>query len=151
MAARGATVDAHDLHPQRMRDLPVRAARAGVAVRIVESALVSGLYDLVLADVPCSGSGSWRRDPAGKWALTAEKLTVTLAVQAQILEDCQALVKPGGVIAYATCSLLTEENETQVETFLARHPGWHLRKQQRFSPLQGGDGFFVALLTQASR
>ena len=57
--------------------------------------------------------------------------------------------RPGGAIAYATCSLLVEENEAQVQTFLARHPRWHLRQQRRFSPLQGGDGFFVALLTQA--
>ncbi|MBC7738036.1 MAG: RsmB/NOP family class I SAM-dependent RNA methyltransferase [Candidatus Saccharibacteria bacterium] len=149
MAALGATVDAHDIHPQRMRDLPARAARAGVTVRVVDGDLASGHYDLILADVPCSGSGSWRRDPAGKWALTPEKLAATLAVQAQILEDCHALVRPGGAIAYATCSLLTEENEAQVQTFLARHPRWHLRQQRRFSPLQGGDGFFVALLTQA--
>ncbi len=155
MAALGAKVDAHDIHPQRMRDLPARAARAGVTVRVVagdkaEGYGKSGYYDMILMDAPCSGSGSWRRDPAGKWALTADRLVATLAVQAGILDQCQALVKPGGVLAYATCSLLTEENEAQVQAFLARHQGWHLQKQQRFSPLLGGDGFFVAMLTQRS-
>jgi 16S rRNA (cytosine967-C5)-methyltransferase len=100
-------------------------------------------------DAPCTGSGSWRRDPAGKWALTAGKLAELLTVQAGILDQCRAWLRPGGVLAYATCSLLTAENEAQVEGFLGRHLGWGLLRAHRFSPLQGGDGFFVALLTQA--
>jgi len=149
MAALGAQVWAHDINPQRMRDLPARAERAGVQVRIVDTDALSGGYDLILMDAPCSGSGSWRRDPAGKWALTAEKLAEVLAVQAAILDRCTRLVRAGGVMAYATCSLLGDENEAQVAGFLTRSPGWRQIKAQRFSPLQGGDGFFVTLLTQA--
>ena len=150
MAARGAKVDAHDIHAKRMVDLPARAERAGVRVRIVQDPLTTVAYDVILMDVPCSGSGSWRRDPAGKWSLTAEKLAQTMVLQADILDRCQAFLRPGGIMAYVTCSLLTQENEAQVQGFLARHPGWQVDFQRRFSPLQGGDGFFVALLTQGA-
>ena len=147
MAAAGVGVDAHDAAPQRMTGLPDRAARAGAKVRIVSDPV--GPYDLVLMDVPCSGSGSWRRDPQGKWALTPEGLATLTQTQAAILDRCVTLVARGGVLAYATCSLLRDENEAQIAAFLARHPGWTASFQTRFSPLQGGDGFFVAKLTQS--
>jgi 16S rRNA (cytosine967-C5)-methyltransferase len=105
-------------------------------------------YDVVLTDVPCSGSGSWRRDPAGKWALTEARLADLCALQAQIMDDVAPLVRHGGTLAYATCSLLAEENEAQVAAFLGRHAGWISKTQKRFSPLTGGDGFFLATLTR---
>jgi 16S rRNA (cytosine967-C5)-methyltransferase len=144
MAALGAKVDAHDANPGRLRDMPQRATRAGVAVRIVENPDRTAPYDVILTDVPCSGSGSWRRDPQGKWALTTARLTELVALQAQILDRVVPLVTQGGVLAYATCSLLAEENEAQVAAFLARHPDWRCTALRRFSPLQGGDGFFGA-------
>ena len=148
LAARGVAVDAHDANPTRMRALPDRAARAGAGVRIVDNPAKTAPYDVILMDVPCSGSGSWRRDPQGKWALTAAGLAALVQTQAAILEACLPLVAPHGVLAYATCSLLTAENEAQSAGFLARHPGWRTLHQARFSPLQGGDGFFVAVLSQ---
>ncbi|MEO6301066.1 MAG: RsmB/NOP family class I SAM-dependent RNA methyltransferase [Paracoccaceae bacterium] len=148
MAAFGVIPDAHDANPSRMRDLPARAARAGAKVSLIKNPTVSEPYDLILADVPCSGSGSWRRDPQGKWALTEAKLNDLIKLQAQILDSVLAFVKPGGVLAYATCSLLADENEAQVADFIARHPDWRLMDQRRFSPLHGGDGFFLARLTQ---
>lgn len=148
MAARGALPDAHDASPARMVDLSVRAKRAGVQVRIVENPLRTAPYDLILTDVPCSGSGSWRRDPIGKWVLTESRLAELLALQARILDEVLPFLTIGGTLAYATCSLLADENEAQVTAFLARHPGWTLQMQRRFSPLDGGDGFFLAQLTQ---
>ena len=149
MAARAKiTLFAHDATPARMRDLPARAARAGATVTITETIAKTAPYDLILTDVPCSGSGSWRRDPAGKWALTAAKLAGLCTLQAQILHDAAALVAPGGVLAYATCSLLDAENSDQITAFVARNPGWSAGLQRRFTPLGGGDGFFVALLTR---
>ena len=148
MAARGIAVDAHDANRARMRALPDRAARAGAEVRIVDNPAKTAPYDVILMDVPCSGSGSWRRDPQGKWALTAASLAALVQTQAAILKACLPLVAPHGVLAYATCSLLTTENEAQIAGFLARHPNWRAVHQARFSPLQGGDGFFVAMLTQ---
>ena len=132
---------AHDSNPRRMADLPVRAARAGVRVSITDTPEKSAPYDVILTDVPCSGSGSWRRDPQGKWALTEEKLADLCQLQAEILTRAATLTAPGGCVAYATCSLLREENEDQISDFLAANPGWTLTASHHFSPLQGGDGF----------
>lgn len=149
MAARaGIRLFAHDAAPDRLRDLPPRAARAGIKVRIEENPEKSAPYDLILTDVPCSGSGSWRRDPMGKWALTAEGLARLCALQGQIIDRCLPMLAPGGVLAYVTCSMLREENEAQIATLVARHPGWTCRLQRRFSPLSGGDGFFLALVSR---
>ena len=151
LAARGAgAVVAHDALPQRMRDLPARAARAGAAVTIVDpAALRAKRFDLVLLDVPCSGSGTWRRTPDAKWTLTPERLAELLRLQAAILDAAKAHVAPGGHLAYMTCSLLTEENRAQVDAFVARNPSWRLIGDRLYTPLGGGDGFYSALLTRA--
>ena len=148
LAARGAKVWAHDAYPARMVDLPVRAARAGLRVMITDTPADTKPYDVILTDVPCSGSGSWRRDPAGKWALTAARLVELTQIQAQILDTVVPLVRHGSTLAYATCSLLTEENEAQIAAFQARNPSFTLKTSRRFSPLTGGDGFFLATLTR---
>ncbi|APZ54840.1 RsmB/NOP family class I SAM-dependent RNA methyltransferase [Salipiger abyssi] len=147
MAARIAgPVAAHDANPARMSDLPARAARAGAEIsRIADP---KGPYDLVLCDAPCSGSGSWRRAPEGKWRLTEAGLDDLCRTQAQILTAAAALVAPGGTLAYATCSMLTPENGAQVADFLAGHPGWTLGSEHQFLPRDGGDGFYLACLTR---
>ena len=147
-APSGAGITAHDAHPRRMKDLPVRAERAGVVITIAETDALAARapFDLVLCDMPCSGSGSWRRDPAGKWALNAEKLRQLKALQRDILARAAPLVAPGGALAYATCSLLAEENEGQVDIFLQQNPAFRRERQRRFSVLEGGDGMFVAVL-----
>lgn len=137
---------AHDAAPRRMRDLPARAERAGVKVTLVETPEKTAPYDLILTDAPCSGSGSWRRDPQGKWALTPERLAELVQVQAEILDRAARMVSPQGWLAYATCSLLSVENQDQIAAFLTRTPGWKLEKQLPLTPLAGGDGFFLALM-----
>ncbi|MFE3839185.1 RsmB/NOP family class I SAM-dependent RNA methyltransferase [Pseudogemmobacter sonorensis] len=150
MAARAkVTLFAHDAAPRRMADLPARAARAGASLHLSDRPEADGPFDLVLCDVPCSGSGSWRRDPAGKWALTPARLAELLVIQGEILDRAAGMVAPGGWLSHVTCSFLRQENEDQVAAFLARHPGWTCRAQRRFGPIQGGDGFFFALLTHA--
>ena len=139
---------AHDVDPRRMRDIPTRAARAGVKITVAETQAIEMGYDVILTDVPCSGSGSWRRDPQGKWALTAARLAALCQSQAEILDKVAGLLTSNGTLAYATCSMLKAENEDQIAAFLTRHPGWSNPLQRRFSPLQGADGFFVALLTR---
>ena len=129
-----------------MADLPIRADRAGVTVTLLDQPERAGPFDVVLADVPCSGSGSWRRDPEGKWALTPERLAALLSVQAGIMDRAVGLLRPGGVLAYATCSMIGAENADQIAAFLLRHPGWTVEAERRFTPLQGGDGFFAAIL-----
>lgn len=138
---------AHDADPRRMADLPARAARAGVTVRLCTRPPV-GPFDLVLTDVPCSGSGSWRRAPEAKWRLTPTRLAELCRIQAEILDRAAPLVRPGGTLAYATCSVLAAENQAQVAAFLARGPGWRLADEARFLPGAAGDGFYLAVLAR---
>lgn len=140
---------AHDASPGRMVDLPVRAQRAGVKVAVIGSPETQAPYDLVLVDAPCSGSGSWRRDPEGKWRLTDMALDRVQATQAMILDQVAPMVRGKGWLAYATCSLLHRENRGQVDAFLSRHDGWRLQRDHVFTPLQGGDGFYLALLQRS--
>ena len=150
LAARGAAVTAHDADAGRMRDLAPRAARAGAAIAFVPPGQVPAPHPLVLTDAPCSGSGSWRRAPEGKWALTPARLADLLALQARILDAAARLVTPGGLLGYATCSMIEAENGAQVKAFLARTQGWTLVQEHRFTPLDGGDGFFLAQLRRVA-
>jgi 16S rRNA (cytosine967-C5)-methyltransferase len=141
-----AEVVAHDADPRRMADLPVRAARAGVTIACRETGALRPPFDAVLCDVPCSGSGTWRRDPEAKWRLTPDRLAALLEVQAGILARAAPLVAPGGCLVLMTCSLFRAENEAQVDRFLAAHPGWRLAGQGIDTPLTASDGFFHAVL-----
>ncbi|RVT85257.1 RsmB/NOP family class I SAM-dependent RNA methyltransferase [Rhodobacteraceae bacterium CCMM004] len=135
----------HDGVPRRMADLPARATRAGVAVTPLAPG--QGGFDLVLADVPCSGSGTWRRAPWGKWRLTPEELDRLTALQARILRDAAALTAPGGALAYATCALLDAENLQQIEKFVREgEPAWSVEHTEIFEVSNEGDGFFLTLL-----
>lgn len=140
-----ARVFVHDVNPARMRDIPARAERAGVQLHPFDPAQ---LYDLVLCDVPCSGSGIWRRDPEAKWRLTADMLADLTKTQATILDEAALLLRPGGTLVYMTCSFLQAENEAQIAAFQDRSFGWNLKQTARFSPLNASDGFFLAELTQ---
>lgn len=137
-------ITAHDADPARMADLPARAARAGV--RIDRTARPQGAFDLVVADVPCSGSGTWRRTPDQKWRLTQAALDRLTEVQDRILADAAGLVRPGGRLAYMTCSLLDAENDARMTAFLAAYPDFIRIRQQIFTPLNASDGFFLSLL-----
>ena len=147
LAARGlAPVTAHDVDAGRMSDLPARAARAGARIAIAAPGQVSGRFDLVVADVPCSGSGTWRRTPDAKWRLTSADLARLVQLQARILDQTAALVAPGGALAYMTCSLLRAENQSQTDAFLLRHPGFQQQEQRLFTPLDASDGFYLCHL-----
>ena len=151
IAARGAdAVFAHDVDPARMRDLPLRSARAEAEITELATGdlAASGPYDLVLVDAPCSGSGSWRRAPEAKWNLTAESLEKTKQLQDDILDAAIQLVSQGGVLAYATCSILREENEERVQAFLERHEGWECKWEKTFAVTEAGDGFYTAHLME---
>ena len=143
-------VFAHDIEPRRMTDLPGRADRAGAEIKVLstEQTKQADLFDVVLCDAPCSGSGAWRRAAEGKWTLTASQLSRLNQTQDEILNTAATLTAPGGLIAYATCSVLLAENEDRVTAFLSRHPGWSATYMQRFDLGPTGDGFFTAHLTQ---
>ena len=86
----------------------------------------AGAFDRVLVDAPCSGAGTWRRNPDAKWRLTPEGLIELIDLQKRILESAARLVKPGGRLIYATCSLIAEENQDQVNAFLKANPDFTL-------------------------
>lgn len=143
---RSAQIYAHDIDPNRMKDLPIRAARAGAKVTILSTDALAqhGPYDLVLCDAPCSGSGSWRRAPEAKWALTPGRLAELAQIQADILDKASALVAPGGRLAYVTCSILDIENEKQSQFFSGR-TSLELIATKNWYPDAIGDGFYLAL------
>ncbi len=148
LAALGCQVTAHDANVGRMKEIPERARRAGVEIKVSEE--VRGKFDSVLCDVPCSGTGAWRRQVDAKWSLTSVRLNELCALQDEIIEDSSRLVKAGGALCYMTCSLLRQENSERVKAFVGRSPGWEIVVERQFTPLDGGDGFYVAILKQFS-
>lgn len=145
-------VTAHDIAAVRMNDLPARAARAGARIKVVgheDPSLKPGAFDLVFVDAPCSGTGSWRRTPDAKWRLKASDIRRLLEVQASVLEHASKLVRPGGTLLYATCSILVEENDDQVDAFLGRDSAFGVEARLHLTPLECGDGFFAARLRRA--
>lgn len=132
MANRGSLY-ATDLDSRRLAPLHDRLARSGagiVEVRIPRSrghepfADIAGQVDLVLVDAPCTGSGTWRRNPDAKWRVRPGALAERIKDQAEVLARAARLVKPGGRIAYITCSVLPEENDEAIRAFLGKHAGF---------------------------
>lgn len=138
----------YDTDARKLKTLATRAKRAGV--KIIASGEPGGLYDLVLADAPCSGTGTWRRQPDAKWRLSEEKLKSYVKQQKEILENAKGFVKPGGRLVYITCSLLPVENEERIVEFLKANPGFkNSGNYLRLSPLKTNtDGFFAAMLVK---
>ncbi len=105
-----------------VRNVQVRTPRGATDV----VADLAGRADLVLIDAPCTGTGSWRRNPDAKWRVRPGALDLRIKEQVGLLDRAAALVKPGGRIAYVTCSVLAAENGDQVRGFLARHPDFSI-------------------------
>lgn len=148
MAARARLrLTAHDGLEARLKDLPARAARAGARIALARPGSLAGkVFDLVLVDAPCSGSGTWRRTPDAKWRLDAAELPRLNDLQDQILSKAAGHVRPGGRLAYMTCSLLACENEDRLAPLTAN--GFRLDMTRRYLPSGGSDGFFAAVLTR---
>ena len=169
MTNRG-TLIASDADRARLSRLPPRAERAGAA--IIDTVLLNpnregealaawqGKADAVLVDAPCSGTGTWRRNPEARWRLTEAQLARYVALQARLLDLAATLVRPGGRLVYVTCSLLDAEGAEQVAGFLARNAHWSASplalpagqprgQGLRLTPFHDGtDGFFVAQLAR---
>ncbi|HWV12830.1 MAG TPA: RsmB/NOP family class I SAM-dependent RNA methyltransferase, partial [Sphingobium sp.] len=128
------TLVAADTIRSRLARLSPRAERAGAT--FIETLLLDqgheargleslrGRADVVLVDAPCSGTGTWRRNPEARWRLTSARLERLVGEQARILDFAAPLVVPGGVLVYATCALTDREGAGQVQAFLDRHEGW---------------------------
>jgi 16S rRNA (cytosine967-C5)-methyltransferase len=166
-AAPRATILATDSNRARLSKLRPRAERAGAAIEsrllnppkeLEELADWSSAADVVLVDAPCSGSGTWRRNPEGRWRLTPDRLDRLIGSQERLLDIAAELVRPGGRLVYAVCSLLSREGAGQIQRFQERHSSWISEE----TAIAGGradgagrlltpahdhtDGFFVARL-----
>jgi 16S rRNA (cytosine967-C5)-methyltransferase len=129
---------ATDIDKRRLAPIHERIARAGARNIQVRTPPVrgsgdvlsdlAGRADLVMIDAPCTGTGAWRRNPDAKWRIRPGALAVRIKQQDDVLERAAALAKPGGRIAYVTCSILAEENGDRVQAFLARHPEFSVEK-----------------------
>lgn len=148
MAARvpDARYSAWDISAARLAPLEERAARAGAKVTLLAEKPSKAIYDLVLVDAPCSGSGAWRRNPEGKWRLTQDSLSEVQAMQAQVLATAAQLVKAGGTLVYATCSVLERENTGQINSFLSKTSDYEVLSTHSFGLNHPGDGFYCAIL-----
>lgn len=165
MENRGRLI-ACDTDRARLSRLAPRAARAGAT--IIEERLLNpgreaealtdltGQADAVLVDAPCSGTGTWRRNPEARWRLTPAQVERYAAIQSRLLDLAATLLRPGGRLIYVTCSLLDAEGAGQFDGFLARHAQWHANppilpagrprgQGIRLTPHNDGtDGFFIA-------
>ena len=106
--------------------------------------------DTVLVDAPCSGTGTWRRNPELRWRLNHARLDAVIALQAYLIDLAATLVKPGGALVYAVCSLIDEEGQAQVDAFMRHNTDWALQTARTLTPsCDKTDGFFVARLVRA--
>ena len=147
---------AMDLYESKLKQLKLRAKRNGafnIEYRIIDSTkVIKKLYekaDRVLIDAPCSGLGVLKRNPDAKWKLQPEFIDNIRKVQADVLESYSRIVKPGGKLVYATCSILPSENQEQIKKFLATENGKNFNFVQDSKVLasqSGFDGFYMALL-----
>jgi 16S rRNA (cytosine967-C5)-methyltransferase len=145
-----------DIYPGKLKELKRRAKRNGahnIETRLIDSTKVikklHGTADRVLIDAPCTGLGILRRNPDAKWKIQPEFLGEITKTQQQLLAEYSRMVKTGGILVYATCSVLPQENDMQVRTFLASEAGidFSLGAEQKiFCSKSGHDGFYMARL-----
>ena len=147
-----------DIYGNKLKELKRRAKRDGAfnietreitSTKIIKRMQMSA--DRVLLDAPCSGLGVLKRNPDAKWKLKPEFIEEIKKTQAEILDSYCRMVKVGGILVYATCSILPSENELQVEKFLENHKNFKLVKDDKISPADSGyDGFYMAQLERIS-
>lgn len=159
---RTGQVDAHDIRPAALEELGRRATRAGLGNVSVLPAAPTALYDGVLVDAPCSGSGTWRRAPHLKWATNPAMIARHAGLQRELLARFASLVRPDGRLIYATCSLNLQENTAVVGEFLSAHPDFTVEQAGDYKSgarddfgltilpsWHNTDGFYVAALRRS--
>lgn len=142
-----------DIYDWKLAELKRRAKRAGahnIETRtITDNKVIKRLHekaDRLLIDAPCSGLGVLKRNPDSKWKIDQEFIDRIKDEQQQILQDYSKILKKGGRMVYATCSILPSENNEQVEKFLKNNPDFKLLKDEKIMPSEGYDGFYMALI-----
>ncbi len=146
-----------DITPKKLKELETRAKRNGV--KIVDTVVIKGKQtisdfdetaDRLLLDVPCSGLGVLKRNPDAKWKLSPSFINEIKDTQEHILQTYTKMLKSGGKVVYATCSILPDENENQVKKFLKKNPKFTLLKEVRCSPTTAlSDGYYMALMQKS--
>ena len=152
---------AMDIYESKLKKLKIRARRNGahnIDLRIIDSTKpikkLNGKADRLLIDAPCSGLGVLRRNPDSKWKLKPEFVEKIIVTQQDILQNYSKMLKPGGKMVYATCSILPSENQEQVHTFLSSEQGknFKLTKEKRILAHESGyDGFYMALFEKKTK
>lgn len=142
-----------DIYEWKLAELKRRAKRAGahnIEARVIsDTKVIKRLHekaDRLLIDAPCSGLGVLKRNPDSKWKIDQDFIDRIKGEQQQILQDYSKIVKKGGQMIYATCSILPSENNEQVKTFLSNNPDFSLIKDEKIMPSEGYDGFYMALI-----
>jgi len=142
-----------DVADYKLGRLKQRAKRAGVhciETKVIDGDLVidglTGKADLLLLDVPCSGTGVIKRNPDTKWKFTEKSLQDTIKLQEELLSKYSKMVKKGGKLVYSTCSIFPSENQNQITTFIQNHPGYEYIKERTIYPSEGFDGFYMCML-----
>jgi 16S rRNA (cytosine967-C5)-methyltransferase len=150
------SITAMDVEERKLNELKKRAKRNGahnIEVKPITSTKVlkrlQAKADRLLLDVPCSGTGVIKRNPDTKWKLQPEHLERVCKIQKDILQNYTKMLKHGGLVVYATCSILRTENEDQVAHFLAQNPEFNKVEEQRVNPTENNDGFYMALLQKS--
>ncbi len=147
---------AMDIHEWKLDELRRRASRNGldlIETKVIENSKtlkrLENSFDRVLVDSPCSGSGVIRRNPDSKWKITLQRVREMEDTQAQLLDSFSACVRSDGFLVYSTCSIFPNENQRQVDRFLAQHSDFTLDEMETILPFKAtgaGDGFFMARL-----
>lgn len=145
---------AMDVEQWKLDECKKRARRAGafnIEPRLIEGSKtikkLENTADVVLLDVPCTGTGVLRRNPDAKWKLNPEFLEKVKTMQHEIFRDYSKMVKPGGHLIYSTCSIFMDENQHQVEVFLKENPGYTVEEEKILTPFMNGtDGFYMVRL-----
>ena len=144
---------AMDIEEGKLNELDKRIKRAGcriitpLLIQEQEMSDLNARADVLLIDAPCSGLGVMRRKADSKWKLSLERIEEYKKMQRQILDDYHSMLKSGGALVYATCSILPSENEKQIEQFLAKNKGkYSLEEERKVMPSEGFDGFYMARL-----
>ncbi|MEI7027447.1 RsmB/NOP family class I SAM-dependent RNA methyltransferase [Paenibacillus sp. y28] len=149
---------ANEIHPARAKILAENVERMGITNAVVTSASPQELaarfrsfFDKIMLDAPCSGEGMFRKDPEAMGEWSPDHVTMCAARQTDILAEAARMLRPGGTLAYSTCTFNTEENEQTVHAFLDSHPQFTLRRIERIWPHTAeGEGHFVALLDKTA-
>lgn len=146
-----------DIFEWKLAELKRRAKRAGahnIETRVIsDTKVIKRLHDKVdrlLIDAPCSGLGVLKRNPDSKWKIDQDFIDRIKTEQQQIMQDYSKMLKVGGKMVYATCSILPSENNKQVEEFIKNNPNYKMVKDEKVMPSEGYDGFYMALIERLS-